>query len=104
MVAAWMSALIGVGPAIASGSQVCSGTWALLPATPASRSIVAATSVPADISGTFASTSAMRKLPAAPPSTKMPNRKPTSPRRVTRNALTAARELPRSSHQWPMRR
>ena len=31
IVAAWISALIGVGPAIASGSQVCSGNCADLP-------------------------------------------------------------------------
>ncbi len=47
MVAAWISAEIGVGPAIASGSQVCSGNCALLPATPASSSRQAAVSVPA---------------------------------------------------------
>src|SRR3954452_15639289 len=45
IVAAWISAEIGVGPAIASGSQVCSGNWALLPATPASRSSSAAVRV-----------------------------------------------------------
>ena len=28
IVAAWISAETGVGPAIASGSQTCSGTWA----------------------------------------------------------------------------
>ena len=33
MVAAWISAVIGVGPGIASGSQVCNGTWADLPTT-----------------------------------------------------------------------
>ena len=38
MVAAWISAETGVGPSIASGSQVCSGNWADLPATPASIS------------------------------------------------------------------
>ena len=38
MVAAWISADTGVGPAIASGSQVCSGNCADLPATPASSS------------------------------------------------------------------
>src|SRR5690554_8086814 len=32
MVAAWMSADTGVGPAMASGSQVCSGSCADLPA------------------------------------------------------------------------
>ena len=37
MVAAWMSAETGVGPAMASGSQVCSGNWPLLPMMPMSR-------------------------------------------------------------------
>ena len=65
MVAAWISAEIGVGPAIASGNQVCSGNWALLPATPASSRIaavvaVAAPSFPFDAAP---STSAMRKVP-----------------------------------------
>src|SRR5947207_1139259 len=34
IVAAWMSALTGVGPAMASGSQTYSGNCALLPAQP----------------------------------------------------------------------
>jgi hypothetical protein len=34
MVAAWMSAETGVGPSMASGSQVWSGTWADLPIAP----------------------------------------------------------------------
>jgi hypothetical protein len=34
----------------------------------------------------------------------IPMRKPTSPSRVTRNALTAARELARSSQWWPIRK
>ena len=34
IVAAWISALTGVGPAIASGSQTYSGSCALLPAQP----------------------------------------------------------------------
>ena len=42
MVAAWISALIGVGPAIASGSQVCSGSCADLPTAPPSSSAAAA--------------------------------------------------------------
>ena len=37
MVAAWMSALTGVGPAIASGSQTCSGNCADLPTAPKNR-------------------------------------------------------------------
>src|SRR5208283_3000250 len=34
IVAAWMSALTGVGPSIASGNQTCSGTWPDLPTAP----------------------------------------------------------------------
>jgi hypothetical protein len=34
MVAAWISAEIGVGPSIESGSQTCSGTCADLPIAP----------------------------------------------------------------------
>ena len=34
MVAAWISAEMGVGPSIESGSQTCSGNCALLPMAP----------------------------------------------------------------------
>src|SRR5438046_1591186 len=37
MVAAWISAEIGVGPSIESGSHTCSGTCALLPIAPTNR-------------------------------------------------------------------
>ena len=37
MVAAWIRALTGVGPAMASGSQVCSGSCADLPTAPAQQ-------------------------------------------------------------------
>jgi hypothetical protein len=45
IVAAWIRAETGVGPAIASGSQTYSGIWADLPATPrnSSRAIAVAT-------------------------------------------------------------
>ena len=39
IVAAWISAETGVGPAMASGSQVCSGNWPLLPMIPMNRQI-----------------------------------------------------------------
>src|SRR5688572_3115574 len=39
MVAAWIRAEIGVGPSIESGSQTCSGNWALLPIAPTKRQI-----------------------------------------------------------------
>ncbi len=41
MVAAWISAEIGVGPSIESGSQTCSGNWALLPIAPMNRQMQA---------------------------------------------------------------
>src|SRR5579863_5341489 len=37
MVAAWISAEMGVGPSMESGSQTCSGTWADLPMAPTNR-------------------------------------------------------------------
>ena len=39
IVAAWIKALTGVGPSIASGSHTCSGNWALLPIAPQNSSI-----------------------------------------------------------------
>src|ERR671922_40159 len=38
IVAAWMSAETGVGPSIASGSHVCSGSWADFPHAPMNSS------------------------------------------------------------------
>ena len=38
MVAAWISALTGVGPSMASGSHICNGNMALLPAPPMNMS------------------------------------------------------------------
>ena len=34
IVAAWIMALTGVGPSMASGNHTCSGNWALLPMVP----------------------------------------------------------------------
>ena len=34
MVAAWINALTGVGPSIASGNQTCSGNWPDFPTAP----------------------------------------------------------------------
>ena len=51
MVAAWISAEIGVGPSIESGSQTCSGNCALLPIAPMNSrmqmSVISASSWPA---------------------------------------------------------
>src|SRR3979411_875943 len=44
IVAAWINAEIGVGPSIESGSQVCSGTCALLPMAPTNSAMQTAVS------------------------------------------------------------
>jgi hypothetical protein len=58
MVAAWISAEIGVGPSIESGSQTCSGTCADLPIAPTNRpmhtTVMACHSMPGMISIVFA--------------------------------------------------
>ena len=46
MVAAWIRAETGVGPAIASGSHTCSGTCADLPTAPANSSSAIAVAAP----------------------------------------------------------
>src|SRR5476651_336027 len=59
MVAAWISAEIGVGPSIESGSQTCSGNCADLPIAPINRQMQAtvssAQSVPGKVSNASAS-------------------------------------------------
>ncbi len=45
IVAAWMRAETGVGPSIASGSQMCNGICALLPTAPTKRSSAMAVAV-----------------------------------------------------------
>ena len=102
IVAAWMSALTGVGPSIASGSHVCSGNCALLPAAPAmmprqmsvnpvpvnaappalSRSMEAFGSLRANVTGVSSGHS--RKMP------RIASRKKRSPKRVMINAFLAA--------------
>ena len=54
IVAAWISAEIGVGPSIESGSQTCSGNWALLPMAPTKRHRQIAVMSNQDVPGTAA--------------------------------------------------
>ena len=87
---------------MASGSQVCSGNWALLPTTPRNRQQAPTSNRRWLMSPSSASWLrwAMLKLPfAAKKSVMMPIIKPMSPVRVVRNAFTAASELSFSSHQ-----
>ena len=64
MVAAWISAEMGVGPSIESGSQTCSGNWALLPIAPMNRqmqiTVISIQSVPGRVS--LASSPALAKV------------------------------------------
>src|SRR6059058_3491313 len=52
IVAAWISAEIGVGPSIESGSQTCSGNCADLPIAPMNRQMQAAVSSGQPVAGT----------------------------------------------------
>ena len=88
MVAAWMSAETGVGPAIASPSQACSGNCADLPVAPSRRSNPMAVAQPG-----------LRSAPRTSPKVTDPTcatmapiarRRPASPTRFITNAFLAA--------------
>jgi hypothetical protein len=106
IVAAWIRAETGVGPAMASGSQTCSGIWADLPIAPQnSRTAPAVTTAGAmSPSPTASKMPPMLNVPAAKNSTKMPIVNPTSPTRVVRKAFIAAFEFGLSSNQCPIRK
>ena len=104
----------GVGPAMASGSQVCSGNWPDLPMAATNRA-----TAPHRIAALLGSPeSAHAERPrmekpltprvfwvqsfAAKKRIEVPASRPTSPVRVVKNAFSAARLFAPSSHQWPM--
>src|SRR6185312_5867468 len=60
MVAAWISAEIGVGPSMESGSQTCSGTWADLPIAPMNRQMQMSVSAPAPLVAVIGMTACAR--------------------------------------------
>ncbi len=66
IVAAWISAEIGVGPSIESGSQTCSGNCALLPMAPMNRQMQVTDSKAQSVPGnpSFDSSSALAKVSA----------------------------------------
>jgi len=106
MVAAWISAETGVGPAIASGNHTCSGICADLPVAPMNsrmptRLADTAGSVPPEKA---ALTWSISSVPIAEYSTNMPSRKPASPMRLVMNAFLPASALARSSNQKPISR
>ena len=70
MVAAWIKALTGVGPSIASGSQTCSGTWPDFPAAPQkmSSAIAVEAAIPVTVMWVTSVASAECSRQPAPPS------------------------------------
>jgi len=91
MVAAWIRALTGVGPAMASGSHTYSGICALLPVAAANSSsaITAAAAVPSTAPA-WGRTSPNDSEPNSRKTTNMASMKPTSPMRLTTKAFLAA--------------
>ncbi len=94
----------GVGPAMASGSQVCSGNWPLLPMQAMNKAMLAISSTVwlVEPSRALRLISWMENVPMLPNRMAVPTSRPTSPTRTVKNALRAARLLASSSHQWPM--
>ena len=100
MVAAWISAETGVGPSIASGSQVCSRNCADLPIAPMNSSrqvsVSASACQPKKLMvlpvrpGAAAKMVSKSTEPISMKTAKMPSAKPKSPTRLTTKALIAA--------------
>ena len=106
MVAAWIRAETGVGPAMASGSQTCSGNWADFPiAPPKSRSAPTGRRPRGE-----AALDGLRVMPAClsrpggEGQHEDPEQNGTSPVFVVMNALIAALEFSFLLHQCPIRR
>src|SRR3954453_14055429 len=94
IVAAWISALTGVGPSIASGSQVWSGTWADFANAPTSSRMQPATrsgSLVGNASRTWSNVVTKSSDPVPLNTTKyVPSTRPTSPITFMTNALIPA--------------
>ena len=104
MVAAWIRADTGVGPAMASGSHTWRMNWPDFDITAAINEQEATSSTRWLISPltAFSLISRMLKEPAAKKRMITPQIRPTSPTRLVMNALSAASEFGFSSHQCPM--
>src|ERR1700759_3235451 len=104
MVAAWIRADTGVGPAMASGSQVCRKNWPDFDITAAIRQHEATRSavwlVGPELARVLMSTM-FQVWPEVKNRMIIPIIRPMSPTRLVMKALRAASELGLSSHQWP---
>src|SRR3954466_13830504 len=100
IVAAWINALTGVGPSIASGSQVCRPSCADLPIAPTNSNrhskVMVSTVIPAKptlepaMCGAAARMAEIDTVPNTQKVPKMPSENPKSPTRLTTNAFSAA--------------
>src|SRR4029077_1455721 len=114
IVAAWIKAETGVGPSIASGSQVWSGICADFPIAPMNKRMQARVSestcqprnpivLPTTV-GAAPKTVAKSSEPKIKKTANIPKEKPKSPTRLTRNALIAAALAEGRSYQKPTSR
>ena len=90
IVAAWISAETGVGPAIASGNQTCSGNCALLPRKPQSSNSPIAVEALSGLAAMIFASSEKSVVPNVLQQNIIPSRKPKSPTRFTINAFLDA--------------
>ena len=101
-----MSAETGVGPSIASGSQMWSGNCADLPTAPEKRPSVKPVSTALPIAPAAASSliAAMSSAPVFDQMSTTASRNAKSPKRVTMNAFFAAAAAAGRSNQNPISR
>ena len=106
IVAAWISAETGVGPAIASGSHTCSGSCADFPIAPANSSsaITVAASFVSDARRPCRRSASKSSVPNLKTSSGEPDSISVSPIRVVMNAFFAASAFAGSSNQNPINR
>ena len=107
IVAAWIRAETGVGPSMASGSHVCSGTWADFanaPTSSRSRPPMRSPSLWPKTSGAWAKTSRKFSVPVLRKMKNVPSTRPTSPSTLMTNALMPARVAVSRRNQKEMSR
>src|SRR6266536_42043 len=104
MVAAWISADTGVGPAMASGSHTYSGICALLPVQARNSSSAMAVAAPAASPETRPKTWSKSSVPNLAKIRKIASRNPTSPMRLAMNAFLAAAGTSGLVNQKPISR
>src|SRR5437763_9065113 len=107
IVAAWISAETGVGPSMASGSQVWSGTWADLANAPTSSRRQPTTRsvwLCVNVCGTAAKVLTKSTVPVCLKMKNVPSTRPTSPTTLITNALMPARVAVVRRYQYEISR